>query len=386
MDQIQQWLDIELFSLGDGVFTLGRLILLLAILLTYFIVGRILVNYAKRAKSFRGEPITEEGRNTIVWTLRAILFLIVLISILISLPTDELFKVNKDAIHVIDLINIVIVFVLARVLVWYFKRWFKRLSDDNKVKVDKGRTFAISQIFSYFVYILAVLLALTSLKIDINLIIASTAGLFVGIGLALQHSFDDIISGVIILFDGTLEIDDMVEISTLNLEGKVKEIKLRTTVVETLDNITVIVPNSKITKTNVVNWTFNDRETRFKVNVGVAYGSDLSLVRKALLESADSHGKVLRKPAPMVRFTDFGSSSLDFELLFWTRSEADIYNIKSDLRFKIEAEFRRNRITIPFPQQDIHLVSDFRHGLAERENLDKESELPEKAEEEDKGI
>ncbi|MEL7532368.1 MAG: mechanosensitive ion channel domain-containing protein [Bacteroidota bacterium] len=329
MDQIQQWLEIELFSLGDGVFTLGRLILLLSILLTYSILGRILVNYVKRTKSFRGKAITNEGRSSMLWTVRAVLFLIVFISLLLSLPTDELFKVNKDAIHVIDLINIVVVFILARGLVWYFKRWFKRLSEEKKVKVDKGRTFAISQIFSYIVYILAVLLALTSLKIDINLIIASTAGLFVGIGLALQHSFDDIISGVIILFDGTLEIDDMVEISTLKLEGKVKEIKLRTTVVETLDNITVIVPNSKITKTNVVNWTYNDRETRFKINVGVAYGSDLSLVRKALLASADSHGKVLRKPTPVVRFVDFGASSLDFELLFWTKNEPDILNLKS---------------------------------------------------------
>ncbi|MEM6348479.1 MAG: mechanosensitive ion channel domain-containing protein [Bacteroidota bacterium] len=368
MDQIQQWLDIELFTLGDGIFTLGRLILLLSILLTYFIIGRILVNYVKRTKSFRGKAITDENRSSILWTVRAILFLIVFVSILLSLPTDELFKVNKDAIHVIDLINIMLVFILARGLVWYFKRWFKRLSEEKKVKVDKGRTFAISQIFSYIVYILAVLLALTSLKIDINLIIASTAGLFVGIGLALQHSFDDIISGVIILFDGTLEIDDMVEISSLKLEGKVKEIKLRTTVVETLDNITVIVPNSKITKTNVVNWTYNDRETRFKIKVGVAYGSDLGLVRKALLASADSHGKVLRKPAPMVRFIDFGASSLDFELLFWTKNETDIYNIKSDLRFKIDAEFRRHRIAIPFPQRDIHVVSDFRHGSAEREN------------------
>lgn len=382
MDQIQQWLDIELFSLGDGIFTLGRLILLLAILLTYFILGRILVNYVKRTKSFRGKAITEEGRSSMLWTVRAVLFLIVFVSILLSLPTDELFKVNKDAIHVIDLINIMVVFVLARALVWYFKRWFKRLSEEKKVKVDKGRTFAISQIFSYIVYILAVLLALTSLKIDINLIIASTAGLFVGIGLALQHSFDDIISGVIILFDGTLEIDDMVEISTLHLEGKVKEIKLRTTVVETLDNITVIVPNSQITKTNVVNWTYNDRETRFKINVGVAYGSDLSLVRKALLTSADSHGKVLRKPAPIVRFVDFGTSSLDFELLFWTRNEVDIYNIKSDLRFKIDAEFRRHRISIPFPQRDIHVVSDARSGLAERENLASENEEDKKVEEE----
>ncbi|MFK7921568.1 MAG: mechanosensitive ion channel family protein [Bacteroidia bacterium] len=386
MDQIQQWLEIELFSFGDGTFTLGRLILLLAILLTYSILGRILVNYVKRAKSFRGQAITDESRSSILWMVRAVLFLIVLVSVLISLPIDELFKVNKDAIHVIDLINILVVFVLARALVWYFKRWFKRLSDEKKVKVDKGRTFAISQIFSYIVYILAVLLALTSLKIDINLIIASTAGLFVGIGLALQHSFDDIISGVIILFDGTLEIDDMVEITSLKLEGKVKEIKLRTTVVETLDNITVIVPNSQITKTNVVNWTFNDRETRFKVKVGVAYGSDLSLVRKALLTSADSHGKVLRKPAPIVRFTDFGASSLDFELLFWTRNEVDIYNIKSDLRFKIEAEFRRHRISIPFPQRDLHVVSDFRHGLAERENLEEETEVPEKEEEDQKGI
>ncbi|MEL6593530.1 MAG: mechanosensitive ion channel domain-containing protein, partial [Bacteroidota bacterium] len=371
MEQILSWFSIELFRLGDGVYTLGRLALLLTILIVYFILGRILVNYVKRTKKIRSREMTEELRSSLLLTIRSVLLLIVFISILLSLPSDKLFQIDQNSIHVIDLINIVIVFLLARGLVWYFKRWFKRLSDEKKVNVDKGRTFAISQIFSYIIYILAVLLALSSLKIDINLIIASTAGLFVGLGLALQHTFDDIISGVIILFDRTLEIDDMVEIDTLSLEGRVKEIKLRTTIIETLDNITVIVPNSKITKTNVVNWTFNDRGTRFKIKIGVAYGSDLSLVRKALLASADSHGKVLNKPAPIVRFVNFGDSALEFELLFWTRTEGDIYNIKSDLRFKIDAEFRRHRISIPFPQRDIHVVSDFRRETEKPDKLDK---------------
>ncbi|MEL6649393.1 MAG: mechanosensitive ion channel domain-containing protein [Bacteroidota bacterium] len=386
MEQILSWFSIELFRLGDGVYTLGRLALLLTILIVYFILGRILVNYVKRTKKIRSREMTEELRSSLLLTIRSVLLLIVFISILLSLPSDKLFQIDQNSIHVIDLINIVIVFLLARGLVWYFKRWFKRLSDEKKVNVDKGRTFAISQIFSYIIYILAVLLALSSLKIDINLIIASTAGLFVGLGLALQHTFDDIISGVIILFDRTLEIDDMVEIDTLSLEGRVKEIKLRTTIIETLDNITVIVPNSKITKTNVVNWTFNDRGTRFKIKIGVAYGSDLSLVRKALLASADSHGKVLNKPAPIVRFVNFGDSALEFELLFWTRTEGDIYNIKSDLRFKIDAEFRRHRISIPFPQRDIHVVSDFRRETEKPDKLDKATMESEKAKPEENGF
>lgn len=360
MEEIKAFLDIELFSFGDGIFRVANILGIVAILVISWIVGRLSSKMVDRLKRFRKKAITDDQRSSIHLTRRSVILLLTIISILISLPAKELFSVSKNTVHVIDLINIVIVFVLARTLVWYFRRWFTRLTENRTLSLDHGRSLAISQIFSYAIYVLAVLLALTSLKIDINLIIASTAGLFVGVGLALQHIFDDFMSGIIILFDGTLEVNDWVVVDTVGLEGKVVEIRLRTTVIETLDNISVVVPNSKITSNNVINRTFNDQETRFSVTVGVAYGSNLQIVRKALLTSAESHGKILKKPEPKVRFTDFGDSALAFDLLFWTKHEESIPEIKSDLRFKIEAEFRRHRISIPFPQRDLHLVSDHR--------------------------
>jgi small-conductance mechanosensitive channel len=360
MDQISQILEFRLFGFGDGAFTLANVLLILLIVLVAWLLNRILERIIVKAKSFRGKALSAEQKNSLQLTRRSLVFLFAVIAVLLSLPADELFTITEDKVHVMDLINIVLVFVLARILVWYLKRWFQRLAENKKVNVEPGRSRAISQIFSYVIYVLAVLLALTSLKIDINLIIASTAGLFVGVGLALQHTIDDVMSGIIILFDGTLEVGDMVVVDSLGLEGKVMEIRLRSTVVETLDHISVIVPNSQITKNNVVNWSFNDSETRFRVSVSVAYGSDLQLVRKVLISSAQSHGKILKKPAPKVWFMDFGDSGLLFEVLFWSHHEREIYEIKSDLRFKIEAEFRRHGITIPFPQRDLHLVSDRR--------------------------
>ena len=205
---------------------------------------------------------------------------------------------------------------------------------------------------------------------------ASSAALFVGIGLALQNVFSDIASGIFILFEGTIEVGDMVVVNSLSLEGKVIEIRLRTSIIEPLDSVSVIVPNSKFTTTNVVNWSFNDKETRFRLNVGVAYGSNTQLVRKVLRESAAAHNKVLKNPAPKVRFIDFGESSLDFELLLWLNMNTiqEYEDILSDLRFKIDAEFRRYDITIPFPQRDIHIITqpDVPHK-ADQEEEEKEN-------------
>ncbi len=123
----------------------------------------------------------------------------------------------------------------------------------------------------------------------------------------------------------------------------------------TRDNVVVLVPNSKLVTESVVNWSHNEESVRFRVSVGVAYGSDTALVKRLLSQVAYSHPNVLNTPNPLIRFIGFGNSSLDFELLFWaTVSEFNfIEDIKSDLHFGIDAAFRANNVTIPFPQQDL---------------------------------
>ena len=140
--------------------------------------------------------------------------------------------------------------------------------------------------------------------------------------------------------------------------GKVKEITFRTTKIETRDNIILIVPNSKFLDSNVINWSHIQKRTRFYVQVGVAYGSDVELVEKVLLESTNNHKDISKTPKPFVRFYDFGSSSLDFQVYFWTDKSFEVENIKSDLRFEIDKQFRKNKIQIPFPQRDVHIKSN----------------------------
>jgi small-conductance mechanosensitive channel len=135
--------------------------------------------------------------------------------------------------------------------------------------------------------------------------------------------------------------------------GRVKRIGLRTSIIETTENITVIVPNSKLVTDSVINWSHQDDRARFTLSIGVAYGSDTALVKKILLQVATDNIYVLGKPLPIVRFVGFGDSSLDFQLLVWSRNFIVIEDIKSDLRFEIDRLFRENDVVIPFPQRDV---------------------------------
>ena len=173
----------------------------------------------------------------------------------------------------------------------------------------------------------------------------------VGVGLGLQQTFNDLLSGILLLFERTVEVGHMVKIG--EMVGTVKGIGLRTSIIETRENVTVIVPNSKLVTDAVINWSHQDEKVRFIVAVGVAYGSDTEKVKNILLETARDNIYVIRKPAPSVRFVNFGDSSLDFQLLIWSRNFIVIEDIKSDIRFEIDRKFREEGIVIPFPQRDV---------------------------------
>lgn len=151
----------------------------------------------------------------------------------------------------------------------------------------------------------------------------------------------------------------MVELDTV--VGRVKEIGIRTTKILSRENIVLIIPNSKFTADQVINWSHMEQKSRFDVPIGVEYGSDVRLVEKVLLEVAAEVKGVENEPKAFVRFENFGDSSLDFTLFFWSFDNFLVENIKSDLRFAIDQKFRENNITIPFPQRDLHIKSDMRH-------------------------
>jgi small-conductance mechanosensitive channel len=179
--------------------------------------------------------------------------------------------------------------------------------------------------------------------------------LLVGIGLGLQQTFNDFISGIILLAEGSTKIGDVLEI-----EGdviKIQNIGLRTSKGLNRDDIVVIIPNSLITTNRVINWSHQSEKTRFRISVGVAYGSDVDLVVKILNESALEHPDISDKTTLEARFVDFGNSSLDFEVLFFSENIFRIEKVKSDIRKIIYRRFKENHITIPFPQVDVHMKS-----------------------------
>ena len=221
----------------------------------------------------------------------------------------------------------------------------------KKKRINVGAQFAINQLLKYFLYVVAFLFALESLGVKLTVLWGGAAALLVGIGLGLQQVFNDFISGILLLFERTVEVGHVVQVD--GLIGSVKKIGLRTSLVETRDNITVIVPNSKLTSENVVNWSHYDNKARFRIAIGVAYGSDTQLVKELLLKVAKENGYVLKHPASFVRFTDFGDSSLNFELHFWSHEFINIEDVKSDLRFEIDRVFREHKVEIPFPQRDV---------------------------------
>jgi len=271
----------------------------------------------------------------------------------------ELFTFHEATLRVWNLFWFAVVFVVA----WLLIRLIRLVLTKQVIArdLDKGSIAALVQLIKYFVYTVAIVILLESIGVKMTVLLTSSAALLVGLGLGLQQVFYDLISGVLLLFEGTIKIEDVVEINQ-DLIGRVKHIGLRTSKIETRENIYVIVPNSKFISGDVVNWSHIAKSTRFKVVVGVAYGSDVLLVKELLLKAADKHQNVEENPGPFVRFNDFGDSALIFELYFWTNETFGVENIKSDLRFKIDALFREHGVSIPFPQRDLHIKSGLNFG------------------------
>lgn len=255
---------------------------------------------------------------------------------------------------VYHLLLALIILIATWILLRIVRRLFRRL--ERKGRLDVGTSHAVFQIIRYTLWIIAIALTLDTIGITITFLLAGSAALLVGLGLGLQQIFQDFISGIALIFEGTLKAGDIVQTSDGEV-GRVKEINMRTSKIETRDNIILIVPNSKLINEIVINWSHLEKKTRFKVDVGVAYGSDVELVRRVLFECAKSHPSISTEPGPVIRFTDFSDSSLQFQVLFWSINTFRIEDVKSDLRFMIDKAFRENKIRIPFPQRDVHLYN-----------------------------
>ncbi|MDG4716383.1 MULTISPECIES: mechanosensitive ion channel family protein [Winogradskyella] len=258
---------------------------------------------------------------------------------------------TKDiSISIFDMLIVTTAIVITTVVLKVFLRIITR----NLPEADKGKFNVVYGYFRWLIYLIILLITLHSVGVNVTAVFAASAALLIGVGLALQTLFQDIISGVFILIDQSVHVGDIIEIE--GKVGRVEEIKLRTTRAVTIDNKVLVIPNHLYLTNSLYNWTQNGTTTRESVEVGVAYGSDVELVRKLLLQSASTHPDVISEPEPVVLFTNFGDSSLNFKLVFTINDSFKASFPKSDIRFEIDRLFRENNISIPFPQRDIHII------------------------------
>jgi small-conductance mechanosensitive channel len=240
-------------------------------------------------------------------------------------------------------------FFVAR---WGEKKFSKRLVGDN---VNPDLVHLMRRGFYVLVIVVLVFTALDLLNVPLTAFAFVSGAIAIGVGFGAQNIINNFISGWILMWERPIRIGDFLEIG--ETRGTVESINTRSTRIRRVDGVHLLVPNSQLLENTVVNWTLVDRRMRTLVRVGVAYGSPVQRVREILQQAIDENEIILKEPAPVVLFEDFGDSALVFDCYFWINADAerDIRKIRSDLRFAITDLFESEGIVIAFPQRDVHV-------------------------------
>ncbi len=290
----------------------------------------------------------------LIWIVALIFILKITLITPDKLVNFELLKIKNVSISIFDLVFFTIIIAFTGLFLLGLKRYFNYQVETKKIAA--GNAAALFKITKYVLWITTIIIGLRSTGFDLSIILAGSAALLVGFGIGIQNIFSDIVSGFILLLERPLRTTDIIEVD--GMVGKVINIGIRTTTLYTRDDTVIRVPNSKFTSDKIINWSDLKNNTRFRVNIGVAYGSDVELVMETMKKCATEHKFVAKKPEPFVRFENFGDSSLDFSLFFWSNKNMTIETVKSDIRIAIDKEFRKAKISIPFPQRDLHFIND----------------------------
>jgi len=283
-----------------------------------------------------------------------------------------LFKIQDVGITISHLV-VAVVAVLCSLVVSRLIRSALQKHLFNKLDVDQGLQYALLRFIHYLIVIIGFYIGLKTVNIPLGAILGLFAVIGVGIGFGLQNLTSNFISGIILLLERPVKVGDRLEVS--EVWGDVKRISLRTTLIETPDNIAIIVPNSKLLENEVINYSYGNPKIRLRIPVGIAYGSDCEKATQILIDVAKQNERVLNNPAPKVWFREFGDSSLNFLLLCWIPNSTIKFDIVSELNYAIDRDFRNNQIEIPFPQRDLHLRSAEAGIRFHRESMDQPADL-----------
>ena len=255
------------------------------------------------------------------------------------------------------------VIVFGMYILSQYVQWVLRRQVLQAFQIERHTQFILLRFLHFTLIIIGVLISLSTIGVSFTSLAIIFGGLSIGIGFGLQNIASNLIAGFILIFERPIKIGDLVEIMDVDIFGRVHSINLRSTVIVALDEKEVIVPNSQLVTEPVHNLTHYNNQYRLRISVGVSYGSDVELVKKALLEVADAHPEVIKQPtlemenvaAPLVRFISYGAYALNFELLAWVPDAFNRFDVASDLHFMVWEKFKAYDIEIPFPQQDVHL-------------------------------
>jgi len=267
----------------------------------------------------------------------------------------------------LSLFQIFLLIALLIAVFWISSRTKRFLFNRFLAKsgLDRSLQYAIAQIVSNIVLIVGIFIVLDNAGIHLGALTVFAGAVGVGVGFGLQNIASNFISGLVILAERPITVGDRVEVA--GIAGQVQHIRARSTVIVTNDNITMIVPNTKFIDSPVTNWTYGDPRVRFRIPIGVAYGSDVNKVREARTAAAREHPSALSDPAPSVFLDKFGDSTIDFELVVWSMEMSyRPRRFKSDLNFLIDKHLRTAGIEIPNPQRDLHI----RSGVLKVQNVD----------------
>ncbi len=244
--------------------------------------------------------------------------------------------------------------------------WVKFFTTGKAIYGSQKKTGTIAAMVRFGIILAGFLMALFVSGIPLDKITIILGALSVGLGFGLQNIVNNLVSGIILIFERPIQVGDMVNVKTYM--GVVKDIGIRASVVKTFDGAEVIIPNGHLISEEVINWTLSDQHRRVEVLVGVAYGSDVEKVKEVLTEIVSDFKGILKLPKPMVLFQEFGDSSLNFSLRFWVSDIDDWLIIKSDITTSVYHALQKAKIEIPFPQRDLHVrsmsVDDLKKAMA----------------------
>ncbi len=303
----------------------------------------------------------------LVFSLQAIAWILILFYITFHFPLarswqyqvykaldDNIIKLGNSQYSTLDLLWLLILTIglwfLIRCLTLLFKQYILKQSGINKGLQDIITTFG-----QYILTFISLIILWQIWGFDVSSLAIFASVLGVGIGFGLQNIANNFLSGIVIALEGPIQVGDLIKVG--DLVGKVQRIGSRSTVIRTLDHVSIIIPNSHFLENDVINWNYDDPISRLRIPIGVAYRSPIRKVRSALLEAVKRHPDVMLTPRPEIWFESFGDSSLNFEVLVWITEPAKQFKIKSELNYRIEASLRHYQIDIPFTQRDVNIRS-----------------------------